>query len=218
MLSVWCVLNGDKYQDKDAHILKGMVARNLKAQHRFRCLADREITGIDTLVPDEQWPGWWSKLLLFRYAGGQVLYLDLDTVIVGNLDRLLSDRLSMPANWGQSGHGGCQSSVMSWNSDYENLGYIADLFDIDQVQAPERGNCGAYGPKNLWGDQEYVTELMGDPGDVVKPMPHVFSYRYHALGGPPGDASIVCFHGEPKPAAVNAEWVLKARSFTATGG
>lgn len=218
MVTVWTVCNGTKYTAEDVRIVRDMAARHLEQPHRFRCLADREIEGVETFIPDEWWPGWWAKLLLFRYAAGQVLYLDLDTVIVGNLDRLLSDRLSMPVNWAQSGHGGCQSSAMSWDANYENLGYIADLFDVDQLRAPERGNCGAYGAKNLWGDQEFITELMGSPGDVVNPMPHVYSFKYHSLGGPPDDASIIAFHGEPKPAAVNEEWVLKARSSTTTGG
>lgn len=212
MVTVWTVCNGDKYTDDDVLAVRFMVARHLDQPYRFRCLADREISGVDTFVPDECWPGWWSKLLLFRYAGGQCLYLDLDTVIVGNLDRLLSDRLSMPANWGQSGHGGCQSSVMSWDDDYQHLGYIADRFDIDELRTPERGNCGAYGWRNLWGDQEFITNIVGSPGDGVIPMRHVYSYRYHSTGGPPDDASVICFHGEPKPAAVNAEWVIEARN------
>ncbi len=209
MITCWSVCNGTKYTDNDVHILRDMVGRNLNEPHRFKCLADREIAGVDTFIPDEQWPGWWAKLLLFRYSTGQCLYLDLDTVIVGNLDRLLSVPLSMPANWGQSGHGGCQSSVMSWGQDY---GWIADGFDVSQLRAPERGNCGGYGKQNLWGDQEYVTEVVGSPGHGVVPMPHVYSYRYHSIGGPPRDASAICFHGEPKPAAVRESWVSAARS------
>jgi len=209
LITVWSVCNGTKYTDEDVYILRDMVARNLTQPHRFRCLADREITGVDTFIPDEQWPGWWAKLGLFRYSTGQCLYLDLDTVIVGNLDRLLSVPLSMPANWGQSGHGGCQSSVMSWGQDY---GWIADRFDVSQLRTPERGNCGGYGQQNLWGDQEFITEVVGSPGNGIIPMHHVFSYRYHAVGGPPGDASVICFHGEPKPAAVLDQWVIAARS------
>jgi hypothetical protein len=53
---------------------------------------------------------------------------------------------------------------------------------------------------------------VGSPGNGVIPMPHVYSYRYHSIGGPPGDAAVVCFHGEPKPAAVNAEWIREARN------
>ena len=56
MLTAWCVLNGDKYADSDVYILRDMVARNLDQPHRFRCLSDREIPGVDCFIPDEQWP------------------------------------------------------------------------------------------------------------------------------------------------------------------
>ena len=212
MLTVWSVCNGDKYHDSDVRILRDMVARNMDRPFRFRCLSDREIPGIDCLIPIENWPGWWAKLLLFRYATGPCLYLDLDVVITGNLDRLLSDTLSTPANWAQSGHGGCQSSVMAWDGDYS---FIADSFDINQLAEPERGNCGAYGAQKLWGDQEFITTVMGEPGDYIVPMPHIYSYKYHCRESLPADASVVCFHGEPKPEQVSDEWVHKARLSTA---
>ncbi len=208
MLTVWAVLNGTKYQDEDAHILKGMVDRNLLQPHRFRCLSDRPIDGIDCLIPAEQWPGWWMKTLLFRYADGFNLYLDLDVVIVGNLDGLVSERLSMPANWAQSGHGGCQSSVMAWGHDYSVL---PDLFNVNELEAPEGGNCGRY--HGLWGDQEFITLHLGNPGDgTVEPMHGIVSYKYHARNGLPEGAKVVCFHGEPKPGQVQDAWVRAARS------
>jgi len=183
-----------------------MVCKHLTIPHNFYCLSDRQIGDINCLIPDEKWPGWWSKLLLFRYAGEPVLYLDLDVVIVGELDSLVSYRLSMAANWAQSGHGGCQSSVMSWG---EHLEYIPDLFDPDKLTAPENGNHGYY--EGLWGDQEYITKLMGDPGDHVIPMNRVYSYKYHCQNGLPDDASVVCFHGTPKPDEVSDAWVIAAR-------
>jgi len=214
MLTVWCVCVGDKYSDADVYALRDMVANNLDQHYVFRCLSDRPIPGIYCLVLDEAWPGWWSKLLLFKHARGPNLYLDLDVVVVGNLARLLSKPISMPLNWGQSGHGGCQSSVMSWGQSYPD---IARQFDINQLHAPERGNCGAYGAEKLWGDQEFITDLMGNPGEgEIVPMQGVYSYKYHCRQSLPDDAVVVCFHGQPKPNEVRDEWVLKARSSTAT--
>lgn len=210
-LTVWSVCVGDKYCDEDVYILRKMVEANLSRPHNFRCLSDRKIQGVDCLIPDEQWPGWWSKLLLFRYSEGQNLYFDLDVVITGPLDGLVSKVLSMPANWAQSGHGGCQSSVMSWAGWY---GYIPDAFDPDQLTTPAHGNCGYY--QGLWGDQEYITRMMGDPGGEVLPMGQVYSYKYHCRKELPKDASVVCFHGEPKPDQVSDQWVISARSSTPT--
>jgi len=209
MLTVWCVCVGTKYADEDVHILKDMVRRNLVSVHRFRCLSDREIPGIDCLIPAESWPGWWAKLLLFRYSTGYNLYFDLDVVIVDDVDCLVSDRLSMPANWAQSGHGGCQSSVMSWGESYALL---PDMFNVSELAEPEGGNCGRY--HGLWGDQEFITEHLGNPGEgTVHPMQGIVSYKYHCRQSLPSSAKVVCFHGEPKPNQVSDSWVKQVREY-----
>jgi hypothetical protein len=204
-LTVWCVCVGDKYTDEDVKILRRMVRYHLHQRHWFRCLSDRKIIGIDCLVVDP-WPGWWSKLKLFEATDGQNLYLDLDTVVTGALDGLLSKPLSMPLNWSLSGHGGSQSSVMSWGKDYS---FLPAEFDPDQLSEPENGNYGYYGPGRLWGDQEYITERMGDQ---VVSMQGVYSYKYHCRQAVPCGARVVCFHGDPKPDKVSDRWVIESRS------
>lgn len=209
MLTVWTVCVGDKYTAQDVLIVREMVSRHLKAPHAFRCLSDRQIDGVDTLIPDEVWPGWWSKLLLFKYAEGQNLYLDLDVVVTGPLDDLVSRRLSMPMNWAQSGHGGCQSSVMSWGNTYRDLWASFDPKKIAPQENPEYS--GTY--NGLHGDQEYITKVLGAPGGSwVDPMIGVYSYKYHCRKGLPDDAKVVCFHGRPKPSEVNDAWVVNQRS------
>jgi len=144
MISIWCVCVGNKYSNDDVYKLWAMCEANMPEPFAFRCLSDRRIPGVFTLVPNEVWPGWWSKLLLFRYATGPCLYLDLDVVIVGDLSRLKSGKLSLPANWAQSGHGGCQSSVMAWDSRIERLGWLADNFRPAELTEPCSGNHGYY--------------------------------------------------------------------------
>jgi len=213
MISIWCVCVGNKYSNDDVYKLWAMCEANMPEPFAFKCLSDRRIPGVFTLVPNEVWPGWWSKLLLFRYATGPCLYLDLDVVIVGDLSRLKSGKLSLPANWAQSGHGGCQSSVMAWDSRIERLGWLADNFRPAELTAPTNGNHGYY--HGLWGDQEYITQQLGSPGGPnIKPMTGVYSYKYHCQSRPPDDAAVVCFHGNPKPKEVTDEWVRNARSFT----
>ena len=220
---VWSVCVGDKYTDEDVLILRHMVMRqyfDCDSRH-FMCLSDRQIPGVMCVPTAVDWPGWWQKLYLFHLtrntAPGTInIYFDLDVVITGSIEPLFSEQLSMPANWAQSGHGGCQSSVMSWGGDYS---HIPDRFNPIHLAKPERGNCGMYlgAAKELWGDQEFITEIMGCPGEgKIAPMGHVVSYKYHCRKGLPEDASVVCFHGEPKPNQVNDEWVLEARSYTPT--
>lgn len=207
-LTVWCVLTGTKYTDKDVYILRSMVDRNLSIPYHFRCLSDRKVPGVDCVVPVERWPGWWLKLALFRYSTGDNLYLDLDSVIVGPLDDLFSEQLSLPANWAQSGWGGCQSSVMSWGLDYS---YLPDMFNVNELEPATPLDCGRY--HGMHGDQDFITLHMGNPdGTSVIPMKGIYSYKYHCQNGPPEDARVICFHGEPKPNQVNDAWVIQSRS------
>lgn len=237
LLVVWCVCVGDKYTTDDVLILRSMVARHCQRPFRFICLSDRQRPGVFCYIPQKILPGWWSKLLVFEagqsvYSQTQHLYFDLDVVITGSIDALASDVLSMPANWAQSGHGGCQSSVMAWSRDY---GWLADAFDVALLSEPANGNYGYYGPDRLWGDQEFITSKLGDPGGIdvsangdsgkryvagpdtgVVKMTGIYSYKYHCRdrGGPPNDARVVCFHGEPKPNDVSEQWVIDARRHT----
>lgn len=213
MLTVWCVCVGDKYSNEDVWTLQRMVSNNITQPYTFKCLTDRIIPGVYSKLSAHNWPGWWSKLELFEVATeGQHLYFDLDVVITGNVDGLVSDKLSMPKNWAQSGHGGCQSSVMAWGEDYS---IIPQSFAPQYLERPTQGNHGLYGPLKLWGDQEFITQLMGDPGgEHVKPMIGVYSYKYHCRNELPSDAKVVCFHGLPKPNQVNDQWVKDARCNT----
>lgn len=213
MITVLCVCVGNKYRDEDVFCLRRQVKRHLRKKHRFICLSDRERDGINCLVPRTTNDGWWAKLQLFYHFqdNGQYLYLDLDTVVVGDLFPLLSDKLSMPKNWAQSGHGGGQSSVMSWSGDYS---MISDNFRPERLGPAFGEHHGLYGNEMLWGDQEFITKLMGAPGtEFVGAMPGVYSYKYHCRqqGRPPVDAKVIAFHGTPKPGDVSDKWVREAR-------
>ena len=199
MLTVWSVLWGDKYDTEYVYTLKKMVEANLVEPHQFKCLTSHELPGIDTVQPAHYWHGWWQKLSLFEVAGGPSLYFDLDVVITGSLDYLVpytSHVLAAPANWGQSGHGGIQSSVLAWNGTLREPPQAFDYFKDS---------------KRLWGDQEFLSELYGD--NFTK-LPGIYSYKYHCTSGTPTDCAVVVFHGTPDPHEVGDEWVKQARSFT----
>lgn len=77
--------------------LRMMVARRLSLPHEFVCVTDEAIDGIRTAPLDRSLfrPGKrWPKLQLFRRdmteIGKRILYLDLDCVIVGGLDAIVS--------------------------------------------------------------------------------------------------------------------------------
>lgn len=197
MLTVFCVYWGDKYAPGYVQRLHAMVSKNLTVPHRFVCITDSEHDwpGVEKIKPMHPgWKGWWQKIQLFLYATGPSLYFDLDVVIAGSLDYLVpytQHNLAAPANWAQSGHGGIQSSVLAWSGQYSTP---YTLFDFER----ESGR--------LWGDQEFLTELLGN--DFIK-LPGVVSYKYHCQAGLPEGAAVVVFHGKPDPHEVGDEWVKK---------
>lgn len=210
MLNVFCVLWGDKYDSYAVQRLQREVDKFLTIPHRFVCITDRQIEGVECIRPINDLPGWWGKLNLFSWdvCADRNLYLDLDVVIVDSLDWVDDFRkcsLAMPWNWAQSGHGGCQSSLMIWGKNYNNK-QIFDLFDHSQAHWPPINKPGV-----LWGDQEWCTHLR-DAGKVqvnqITPK-HVISYKYHCRHGLPNQGeSVIVFHGDPKPSdpSVNEQW------------
>ena len=200
MLAVYCVLWGDKYSHYYVQRLQREVSKHLTIPHRFRCLTDQEIEGVETVPQVSSKPGWWQKLDLFWFTG-PALYFDLDVVITGNLDPFVGTdkQIRTCKNWAQSGHGGCQSSIMYW----ENARHIYDTADQVDMHWPPVNRPGV-----LWGDQERLTQLRDegelavdyfDPGLIA-------SYKYHCRQGLPDDCRAVIFHGSPKPVDVNVSW------------
>lgn len=206
MLNVWSLCWGDKYDDYSVQRLRREVSVKLGFPHRFRCITDRDIEGVECVRPAVNWPGWWGKLQLFKpgFAEPQTvnIWLDLDVVITGRLDYLAeySPPLAAPLNWAQSGHGGVQSSVMVWTP----TGATAEIFsEFDPKWAiwpPDNSNG------KLWGDQEWITKRRDEGKLKVTPIPYIYSYKYHCRQGLPDDCRICVFHGSPKPAEVQEHW------------
>lgn len=201
MLTVWTGCWGDKYPDYYAQRMQREVAANLSHPHQFKCLSDRQIDGVDCVPLPVDWESWWPKLALFRkdFAEGRNMWIDADCVITGSLDELVDKYSTAPfailTNWAQSGHGGCQSSVMLWKANY--MAYqIHDLFDYERDS------------KRLHGDQEWITELRDKDRIQTNPIDPdlVKSYKYHCRSGVPDNCRVCVFHGKPDPHEVKEDW------------
>jgi hypothetical protein len=84
---------GRDFVPEDVWRLKQTVDKHMDREYNFYCLtndmkADLPGTKIQLL---NNWPGWWSKVELFRpdLPCGRTLYLDLDTYVVNNLQPIL---------------------------------------------------------------------------------------------------------------------------------
>lgn len=199
---VVCIKAGPKYGPEYVNRLWAGVQRFLSRSHRFVCLTDNRgglRQEIETL-PLELGGliGWWHKVALFKPPGGledsRLIFLDLDTVIVDNIDFLLD----------------YQGPFGVLRDFYRPNGYGSAVMSI--APGYQRGIWEKFAehPK-LWmaefaGDQDFIrmcvngADLWQDlyPGKIV-------SYKVHCQNGIPHDARITCFHGEPKPADLRPE-------------
>ena len=195
MLHVLTMCTGDKYSPEYVVRLLRAVNRHLSESFSFECITETE------------YPGWWGKVELFKRQG-RFLWLDLDVVITGSLDDLVQGSqpegsIRCAKNWAQSGYGGCQSSVMFW----ESAPQIYDLFNPKDIHWPPSNANGA-----LWGDQEWLTVLRdSDRLNVDYFEPELIkSYKYHCREGVPAGCSVVAFHGKPDPHEVSDKWVSES--------
>jgi hypothetical protein len=99
MLNIVCLKHGTKYGPEYVNRLKNMISRNITVSYRFICFTD-DPRGIDSdiqiniLPRDKKIQGWWWKPYLFKAdlypQGDDVLFFDLDMVIIGNIDKLIT--------------------------------------------------------------------------------------------------------------------------------
>jgi Methyltransferase domain/6-hydroxymethylpterin diphosphokinase MptE-like len=232
MLHVACVRWGAAFGVEYVERLHDMVRRNLPAgfRGRFVCLTDRpddlkHLAGVDTQLLPAGLSGWWAKLELFRPGtfpvGDMVLYLDLDTCVVGPLDRLAAFETHFALLRDVYRPAGYQSSVMMFRAGTKLTEAIwAEFQAALAAYKPELG--AARQCEELWpgGDQHYLEEFYARylparikgapwPPDLLQSLfPGVLrSYKVDCVGDVPKGTSVVFFHGHPRPHEVEGGWV-----------
>lgn len=140
------------------------------------------------------WPKWWSKLELFQHFDHAV-YVDLDTIIKGDISALLDmgpRHFGMCAAFGDSGRG--NSSVMRWRGDFS---YIPARFTHCQI--PEYSKIGG-----KWGDQDFIWDNLGfEPELIQHNHPGLIASRKKNSILERRDCKVLCYHGRPRPHQTN---------------
>jgi len=86
--------SGGDYDTRHLQAIYNALQINAGWDGDFVCLTDQpelvEQCGIEALSMEHNWPSWWSKIELFKpnLFGGPVIYLDLDTLVLGPLHEL----------------------------------------------------------------------------------------------------------------------------------
>ena len=205
MITVACVLrSGGPYTPEWVYALKRNLNQYL-ADYTFRVLSDCSCFGQEGIPFKYNWPGWWSKLELFcpGLFEGPVLYLDLDTLVVGDLSEIATytGRLAMNSDFFRPQF--AQSGVMMWTP-----GPLTDAIwqdfcnEPDHMRIPRRDDGQWLHLYTLASKQlpDRLQDLF--PGQLV-------SYKVEARNGPPPNARLVCFHGSPKQTDPRSGWAYE---------
>lgn len=188
-VTVACVLrSGGAYRQQHVEKLRRSVDKWLSADHEFFCLDDSRMI--------RRWPGWWSKIELFRPGlfNGRVLYLDLDNVIVGPLDPLYLVRGIVFMR--DFFLGDISTAVMSWEGD--QLANIYEAFAANQRHWMDPAR--KVNPRqSVYGDQSFVQASATGLGLRWRFFQDLRPGRITPWNKPLESASVACFMGRHKP-------------------
>jgi len=229
MYNIACVWIPPKYDISYIEKLYNSVKRNLTQPFNFYCLTTRpeEINNSDiisiALEKDIMFEvgnkGWWYKSNLFdkHEWNGQVLYLDLDTVVMGSLDKFFE--------WEVGKFRICQDFNRHFQSEYPISNSSVMAFEANaytnfykEFQEEKVKNV-----KRYRGDQDWLTKILGK-SKCWWPKEWAMSYKWEVLKGGlkfvgtdqynedgtmlHKDTSILVFHGRPNPGEVLSDPII----------
>lgn len=228
-----CLIHGSGYDWIYVDHLYNMLNRTLQNRVRLHVYteADRPVPSHMIKHELKEWPGisgprrsWWYKLQLFdsEHHSGDLLYFDLDTVIVRDITwipKLTTEKLWTIRdfrNLQNPNHWGMNSSVMWWN--VSKFDWVWEQF--------KNSNIATVISKHPHGDQQYIGNAVGHNAIRFLDANRVQSWRWQAYDGgfdfvrrqakTPGtgthinnDVAILVFHGQPKPHELLNDVVIK---------
>lgn len=151
------------------------------------------------------WPRWWGKLELFRGGlwDGPVVYLDLDTDVIGDLSALSRDSFTMLSDFLKPHNPA--SGVMAWSGDGPTEVY-------DAAAAAPKAMDG-YRSGSKWGDQGWIRDHVAMP-PARFPDELCVSFKVHCRmqNRVPDGAVVVCYHGKPRPWHTEPGWVRQIQA------
>lgn len=198
-VDVFCVYKtGGDFTLSDVARLRDGITDNTTVKHNFYCLTDdpmvKELKCYKPLIMN--YKGWWSKIELFRKGlsnADRILYFDLDTSIVRNIDDLFKVDFDFVGlrpfndfNYKRPNY--IASGIMSWKNGMFN--FLFDEFEEKHIH-------------KFRGDQDYInSKLKQYKVKTERWQNHlkgIYSYKRHILTGKySGIPKVVCFHGKPR--------------------
>jgi len=225
-INIVCLKWGTKYGPEYVNRLYLGVKRNTTKSFKFWCFTD-DTTGLDPMIKTvplfyaNQLDSWWNKLNLFSNnipipIGEHIFYIDLDTVIVKNIDDILSVKTEKLILLRDFYFGIVKSAnkfgsgLMCWQ--HGNFDFIwKDFIKNYRQHVKEAGS---------YGDQWWIEKKTKDVMFWQDLFPEeVVSFKIHCRKGLPQAARIICYHGRPSiPQSINEvtvtnKWTIQPQSW-----
>lgn len=208
VLTVACVYKpGGGFSDEYVYRLRDGIAEHCNTPYKFVCLTNNRFKNVETIPLRNSRIGYWNKLELFRndLFDGPVVYLDLDTIIVGDITDMLIHPHKFTAGLNfKAKHG---RSLASWFLGFDGREDYSYLIDEYKPSTPEEYSQDW----SRWGDQGFIQNNLRREWqslDEIGFANRYASYKWHVRrpGKVPDGCDIVCFHGKPRPHEV--DWKL----------
>jgi len=223
MQTVICMKWGTRYGAEFVNRLNSAVQRNTARPTQLVCLTD-DPSGIDEAVrcepipdinlPDDLVVTPWRKLVLWQdgLAGlaGDVLFLDLDLVITGNLDEMFDyepGRFCVIENWTQPGKGIGNTSCFRWR-----IGSHTHIFD--KLETEQERIVSTYRIEQVYISRE-VDDMVFWPELWCASFKHTllpkWPFNFFKVPNLPQETKIVAFTGKPdQDEALIGKWPVKS--------
>ncbi|MFQ0812365.1 hypothetical protein AVM02_03075 [Brucella anthropi] len=192
MFLVTVLKSGGEYKPEHVYRLCAQAQKHAP-DLKFVCLADVELD-IEYVKLLYGWPGWWSKMEMFRPGlfDKPFLYLDLDSTIIGSLANISArQRLTVLSDFYCPQHIG--SGLMLVTPDAAKRAWQAWIAS-PQMHMRE---CVT---RARWGDQGFLEGIWTDMDRWQNVLPgEIVSHKVDCQLKTPKTAKIICFHGKPRP-------------------
>lgn len=228
--NIVCLKHGDKYGPEYVNKLYIMCKKYCTYDFDFWCITEnsKELNRNVKIIPikEQSWRGWWWKPFLFNHElplEGTILYMDLDVVISGDLNKLFDYypgeyciirdfTRAMRPQWERY-----NSSVIKFEA--KSLAHLWDTFQINPAQYMRKHH----------GDQDYIWEQTKGtakywPDEWIRSWKwEIRNTRNFKPGGVkgtrvfqdvedvvPNETCCICvFHGDPNPGNCKDPYVIK---------
>lgn len=205
-MNILCVLrSGGHYSPRWVDALaRGIELHSPAHRGNITCLTDMlvETPGVQVLPLRYGWPGWFSKLEAFApgVTDGPTLYLDLDSLVVGDLTPFESytGPFAMLSDFYRPGS--AESGVMAWTPGPATE-RIWEAFLTDPWKNVHRYRR----------DGRFIAEH-SHPDRLQWLFRGIYSLKVHCRKDPPSDAVLVCAHGRPRFDEPASGWAHEAWS------